>query len=204
MITYFVNLVLNRKEIVMNMPENSVTDLVNQDVCIPVGLTSNPNDDVVDTAVTYFSLVPSKTPGVEWVTTLIRTGDAALEQAEVHISSLSYQFISPNTSDPSQIALEPYQKAMLIIDIKDPAGEEWLFSGDGVEFTNPPSEAVPFEVIPTVLDGKKRLIITIDNVMMTLGTDFDLGFKYTAIECKDIKHCISPDPSISVGRRREN
>lgn len=187
----------------MNMPENAVTDLVNQDVCIKVGLTSNQNDDVIDTAVTYFSLVPSKAPGVEWVTTLIRTGDAALVQAEVSLSSLSYQFFSPKNSDASQTALEPYQKAMLIIDIKDPEGEEWMFSGDGVEFTNPPSEATPFKVVPTVLDGKKRLIIIIDNVMMALGTDFDLGFKYTAIECKDIKHCISPDPSIGVGRRKD-
>ena len=184
----------------MNAPEKLVTELIKEDVCIPVGLTSNPNDDVVDTAVTYFSLVPSKTPGVEWVTTLIRTGDAALVQAEVSLSSLEYQFISPKNSDPSQTALEPYQKAMLIIDIKDPEGEEWMFSGDGVELTNPPSETTPFKVVPTVLDGKKRLIITIDNVMMASDTDFDLGFKYTAIQCKDIEHCISPDPKIRVRR----
>jgi hypothetical protein len=186
---------------------DQVTD--NQDVIIPVGLKSNINDDVVDTVVTYFSLTPSSDK--PWKTRLVRTPSQTEVSSEIGLSSLTYEFMPISGVnelqgvDVKQKVLEVYQRAVLIVDLPTASAEgEWHFDNPGAVFEKAPTPE-QCSIEQTVSEDGKQLVFTIDKVVSI--TVFDLEFVYKASFTTtngQTTGYTSQDPSISIGRRKDN
>jgi hypothetical protein len=185
----------------MNTPENSVElDTLPLPIQVPVPFTSNANDDVIGTAVTYFCMTPS-TESDDWKTVVVPTGVSSLQdvQEPIDIDSLKYEFESLKGADAKQEALEPYQKAVLIIDI-NPACEQWTFSGEGIEFCGKPSEK-DCKIKTKVSTDCKQLTLLVDHVT----TDVSINFCYLAAitkACGKLEEYKSKDPSVRIGRAK--
>jgi hypothetical protein len=187
----------------MNIPEtNTTSQSVSNPVKIPVTLTSNANDDVVATAVTYFCMTPSQT-GEDWTTVLVPTGVTSSQEAhaEIELDSLEYEFQSIEGEDEKQKALEPYQKALLIIDLNPNSGD-WLFCDGGIEYCSKPSEE-DCRVKTKITNEGKRLVMSLDRIS-SLG-ELTVAFKYIASfteSCGSKTTHYSQDPKVSVRRVR--
>ncbi len=180
----------------MNAPENLALDM--QTITVP--FTSNIDDDLVGSVVTFFKVQPTQN-GEDWITELINTSTAIASLAP----SLLFQFESANTPSGIQKELEPHQKVTLVVDLQQNETELWQFYGAGVVFIDEPP-ANQLRVQTEIKYQGQRLVITVDNVENNLDIT-ELAFRYTA-SCIDVsnngagelKVYYSQDPGIRIGR----
>ena len=180
----------------MNAPENLALDT--QTITVP--FTSNIDDDLVGSVVTFFKVQPTQS-GENWVTELVNTSTATTSLAP----SLLFQFESVDLLSGIQKELEPHQKVTLIIDLQQSDSELWQFYGAGVVFIDEPPARM-LRVQTEIKYQGQRLVITVDNVESNLDIT-ELAFRYTA-SCIDVsnnragelKVYYSQDPGIRIGR----
>jgi len=191
-----VKIILNRKEKVMNAPENLRLDT--KEINVP--FTSTSDDDLVGSVATFFQVQPSQGVG-DWTTRIVNTSTGEPTIAP----PLLFSFQSLVSTSEIQRELEPYQKVTLIADLQQSDTELWQFYGNGVVFINEPS-ASKLRVQTEIKNQGQRLVITIDNVANNLELT-ELAFRYVA-SCMDVsnegagelKVYYSQDPGIKVGR----
>jgi hypothetical protein len=169
---------------------------------INVPLVCNHDDNMVGSAVSYFTVTPSS-EHKDWKTVLVCTNGSTMTA-----DSIDYQFTSPKDASENTLQLEPYQKAIFIADLaSDNVTQLWQFYGDGVVFMDTINNE-ECNVRTEIQNQGTRLVITIDKVSTKLKS-CELEFRYMA-SCIDnaseaageMKVYYSQDPRIGVGRAR--
>jgi len=188
-----------KRKINMNMPED--IKVATREVIVP--FTSTSVDDLVGSIVTFFNVDPKRN-GDNWITDIVNT--ATGEKSPTPPLYFYFEPIPPESKAPKD--LELYQKLVLIIDLQQSKNELWQFYGDGIVFIDQPL-ASQLNVQTEIKNQGKRLVLTIDKVAEGLD-NIDLKMRYVASRINltkgagKLKVYYSQDPSISVGRRKED